>query len=106
MGGYISFKAWRGQGILYEMMAMMNQNSAVMIPQKLWDPLERRLGFFMVVYGVFMGILAIWFSTNLWTFFKTLGFYLSFGLYMMAEMFFLRTQLKKHFLAQSQSLRG
>jgi intracellular septation protein len=109
MGGYISYKAWRGQGILYEMMTMMpkpaSAQSSGTIPEFLWAPLERRLGFFMIIYGFFMGTLAIWFSTDLWTFFKTIGFYLSFGLYMLVEMFFLRTKLKQHMISSAKRQR-
>jgi intracellular septation protein len=103
MGGFITFKAFRGKGFMYEMLETFNPNPP---PEPVWAPIERRLGLFLLVYGCFMGSLALWGTTDQWTFFKTIGFYIVFTILMVIEGFFMRKRMKDYFAEQQELLRS
>jgi intracellular septation protein len=93
-GGFILIKLRMGKGLMQEMMEEMSSQP---MPAPLIRHLERNMAVLLLVYGVFMAGLAVYASTGTWAFFKTIGFYLCFGVFMLAEMFYLRAK-KHHFM--------
>ena len=91
MGGYLLFRALRGNGLMVETMESMGRD----IPDKeAFKSLERDLGVFMMAYGIFMAYVAFNLSTSQWTFFKTIGFYIVSVFFFIIEMVILRRKIK------------
>lgn len=92
MGTYLLFRVIRGNGLMIETMESMGRE----IPDKeAFHSLERDLAIFMIAYGIFMAFVAIYLTTSQWTFFKTIGFYISSFLFFGVEMVILRKKIKK-----------
>ncbi|MBL6990304.1 MAG: septation protein IspZ [Bacteriovoracaceae bacterium] len=96
IGAYLLYKVKVGKGLLYEMMESLNQ---VVPPVEIIRNLETHLGFLFVLYGMFMGLIAGFASTDYWLFFKTAGFYMVFFLFMACEIIWLRLSLRKKYIA-------
>lgn len=95
MGSYLLIKVLKGKGLMYEMMEAFNHD---LPPLPVWRPLEFHLSLLFLGYGLFMGVVALFFSTSQWLFYKTAGFYISFIVFMGIEFYFLRRRLKKYLL--------
>jgi len=65
------------------------------LPESIMKTLEKHLAFFLLFYGFFMAYLAFYASTARWTFFKTIGLYLCFFVFMVFEMLLIRRKLQK-----------
>lgn len=92
MGGFLLFKNLTGKSIILEML----ESTQGKIPnKKMISLLERDLGIFMIIYGVFMAYVALNLSTGQWTFFKTIGFYIVSVVFFGAELFSMRFRLNK-----------
>lgn len=91
MSLYMLYKLKRGDGLFYEMMMMMNKEKVP--PKEIVLRLEKHLAIFLLLYGVFMGVIAIWATTSQWRFFKMEGLYLCLGIFMVFEMILLRKKL-------------
>ena len=95
MGGYLIFKSWRGSGLMEEMMLTM------MEPQRrpplfVIKTMELHASIFFLIYGVFMGGVALYWSTDRWLFFKTAGFYICFFIFFIFELFIIRMRMKRY----------
>lgn len=102
MGGYLLYKIHSGVGLFLEMMRATNPEKQ--LPEEMMKRLERDLAYFMIVYGIFMGFIALYGNqftketneelwklwTNRWVFFKTVGFYIAFFLFMVVEFILMR----------------
>jgi len=94
IGGFLLFKLYRGKGLMVEMMESLNQK---MPPVEIFQGVERNLALLFLIYGLFMGGVAIWMETDKWLFFKTVGFYFTFALFLGIEMVRIRLRLKKFY---------
>ena len=65
------------------------------IPEDLMKVMELHIGCLFGVYGLFMVFVALYLETGQWVFFKTIGFYITFFIFLVGEMIFLRSALKK-----------
>jgi intracellular septation protein len=83
------------------MMKEMNPSKAP--PAHIIKQLEAHLAYFLMVYGIFMGALALWGTTSHWTFFKTVGFYIIFFVFFIVEMFIMRKKHKKMLESEQSS---
>ncbi len=90
MGGLLIFKSIRGGSFMYEMMQAMNNP---LPPKKVVIILEKHSGFFMLIYGFFMAVVAFNLSTQQWLFFKTIGFYIAFIIFFLFEIFLMRKKM-------------
>lgn len=102
MGGYLLYKVKTGEGLFLEMMKETNPEKQ--LPEVMLKRLEKHLAFFMIVYGVFMAGIALYGNqytketneelwkvwTNRWLFFKTVGFYIAFFIFMVVEFISMR----------------
>ncbi len=87
MSGYLLWKLKTAEGILWEMLQVTGK---ALPPKMMILRLEKHLAFFLLFYGIFMAGLAIFASTAVWAFFKTIGLYIAFALFMVAELLSLR----------------
>lgn len=92
MGGYLLFKTLRGDGLLYEMSVALNN---AVPPKEILVQLEKHMAILLLIYGIFMGTVAIWGSTDQWIFFKTAGFYLVFFVFIIVEFLLMKRKIKK-----------
>ena len=56
---------------------------------------ELHLAYFLMIYGLWMGGVAIWMSTDAWIFFKTLGFYICFAVFLVIEIISMRRLVRQ-----------
>jgi intracellular septation protein A len=68
----------------------MNEEQRTKVPVSLITTMEKHLAFLFFFYGIFMGYTAIKMSTDQWLFFKTIGFYIAFVIFMVGEFAYLR----------------
>lgn len=86
------FLFWRlksGRGLIAEMSSQMNNNQQ-RIPLKTLNYLERNMALFLLVYGLFMGGVALKMETKQWLFFKTIGFYLASFIFIIGQAALIR----------------
>ncbi len=87
MGLLLIWKTSRGGSYFYEMIQTMNK---ALPPRPLIMMMEKHSGFFLLLYGCFMALIAFRGTTEQWLFLKTIGFYIAFVLFMIFELFYLR----------------
>lgn len=92
IGGFLIYRLKSGRGLMLEMMETMGKE---LPPKEILTNLEFHLAVFFSLYGLFMGGVAIWATTDTWLFFKTIGFYIVFFLFFLIEIFFIRRTIKK-----------
>lgn len=92
LGGVLIYHLLKGKGLMFEMMESMGKAE---IPEPLFRMLEWHMTILLMAYGVFMGSLAIWAETSTWAFFKTIGFYIVFAIFMLVEMLLMRRKLRQ-----------
>ena len=92
MGGYLLFRAMRNNSLMVETMESMGQ--VVHFKDQL-KRVERDMAIFLIVYGFFMAYVAFELSTSQWTFFKTIGFYITALVFFVFEFILLRKSMKK-----------
>ena len=94
MGAYLLFKLWKGTGLMEEMMlAMMEETRRP--PPFIIRILELHSSIFFLLYGIFMGYVALYWSSDRWIFFKTAGFYIAFFSFFIVELVYIRLKMKK-----------
>lgn len=97
MGGIFLFNSFRGKSYFYEIMEHMGR---VVPPREIIIKMEMRLSLFLIFYGMFMAVVAFKLSTSQWIFFKTIGLYIAFAIYMVMEVLILRREMKKLYQQQ------
>lgn len=93
MGGFLFYKSYKGDGLIYDMAITMNQKTAP--PKEILNSMELHLSVLLIVYGIFMAFVAFFLKTSQWLFFKTAGFYIVFFIFLIFEMIIMRRKLKK-----------
>lgn len=101
IAGFMIFRLWRGEGLMWEMMQSMPNKPQV--PAFFFQTMEKHMVLLFGGYGLFMGYVALKLSTDQWLFFKTLGFYIAFGVFSVFEMIYLRLKVKKWHKNQQKS---
>lgn len=75
------------------MMAMMEESRRP--PKFIIRILELHSSVFFLLYGIFMGYVAIYLSSDRWIFFKTAGFYIAFVGFFLIELIYIRLKMKR-----------
>jgi intracellular septation protein len=101
IGGFMIFRLWKGQGMMWEMMESMPNKTPM--PAFIIQSLEKHMVLLFMGYGFFMVFVALKLTTDEWLFFKTLGFYIVCGVFFLFEMIYLRLTVKKWHQAQQAS---
>jgi intracellular septation protein len=94
MSAFMGFRLWKGEGMLVEMMKSLPQNNN-QLPDFIMKSIEKHVCFFFLFYSIFMAYVAIYMATDNWLFFKTIGLYTIFGIFMMIEFILIRLKIKK-----------
>ncbi len=92
ISGFLMFKKYQGHSIMLDMLKDMNQK--VPLPPEAYKKLEWHMCLFLIGFSIWMAHIALHETTATWLFWKTGGFYLAFGIFMVVEMLILRFYLK------------
>lgn len=92
---FFIYRLRAGSGVFSEMMEAMDQSKRP--PDFLIKAMEVHMTYLFVLYGVLMAVLAIWFSTSVWVFFKTAGLYIILILFMGVQFFLNKKRMKLHY---------
>ncbi len=90
---FLSYKKFKGHSVLLDMIKDMGQVPP--LPEFVYKVMEWHLTLFLLAFAFFMAKVAIYDSTSVWLFWKTAGFYMAFGGFMIVEMFYLRLILRR-----------
>jgi intracellular septation protein len=93
IAGFLVYKKIRKQSLMVEMLRDFKQTPP--LPSEFYAQLEWHLCLFLIAFALFMAHVAVNLSTSTWVFWKTGGFYIVFGIFMVGEMIFLRHKLRK-----------
>ncbi len=91
---YMGLKLKKGSGFFKEMMIEMKPE-AVLPPDIILKSMERNMVIMFIIYGIVMGVLAIWFPTSVWVFFKTAGLFIVLGVFMVVQMILNKRAIQK-----------
>lgn len=94
VSSFLVFKKIKGESLMVDMMKDMGQDKLPM-PPVVYKLIEWHLCLFLFAFAFFMAKVAVYETTATWLFWKTGGFYLAFGVFLVFEMIFLRWHLKK-----------
>lgn len=92
LGSILFIQNFRGKSIMWKTVCEFQDRPP---PYALIETMEKHIAIFTIIYGIFMGALAIWRSTEEWVFFKTAGFYIAFLLFATGEVLFLRKKINQ-----------
>jgi intracellular septation protein len=93
IAAFLVFKKLKGESLMLQMLDDFKQRPP--LPAELYFTLETHLCAFLVFFAVFMAHVAVNESTATWLFWKTGGFYLAFGGFMLVEYAYLRWRIKR-----------
>ena len=93
LAGFFIYKRIKNQSIMVEMLKDLRQKQ--LFPEQTYKMIEWHMCLFLVVFASFMAFVALRESTATWLFWKTGGFYVAFGGFMIFEMIFLKLHLRK-----------
>lgn len=91
---YIAWKIKTGSGFFLEMLNDMKPD-APKPPEFILKSMERNIVIMFFLYGVLMAVLAVWFETSVWAFFKTAGFFVIIGIFMVIQMVLNKRAMKR-----------
>jgi intracellular septation protein len=93
IGGYLLFQKLRGHSLMLDMLSDMKQKAP--LPPEAYRVMEWHMCVFLFAFAVWMAHVAVNTSTANWLFWKTGGFYIAFGGFMIGEMLFLKWYLRR-----------
>ena len=93
LGTFLIFKKIKNQSLMLEMLNDMKQRPP--LPEIFYKKIELHLSLFLLGFALFMAWVALSLSTANWLFWKTGGFYLAFGGFMIFEMVYIRFFMKE-----------
>ena len=88
VASFLIFKKVQGHSLMLDMLKDMGQVPP--LPEETYKTLEWHMTLFLLVFAVWMAKVAVYETTATWLFWKTGGFYLAFGGFMVLEMVYLR----------------
>jgi len=94
VAGFLLFKKFKGHSLMLDMIKDMGQKQP--LPDEVYRTLETHMCIFLLAFAGFMARVAIVKSTADWLFWKTAGFYMAFGGFMVIEMIFMQWYLRRN----------
>lgn len=88
LAGFLLFKKIKNQSLMVEMLRDMKQKPP--LPEEIYKVMEWHMCLFLIGFAFFMAYIAIMQSTSVWLFWKTGGFYIAFGCFIVVEMIYIR----------------
>lgn len=92
---YMGYKLKSGKGFFKEMMMEMRPD-ALHPPDFIMKSMERNMVIMFGLYGILMAVLAVWFPTAIWVFFKTAGLFVVMGIFLVVQMLLNKKAIKRH----------
>jgi intracellular septation protein len=92
VGVFIGVQRLRGKSLFLDMIPEDKKNNT---PDFLLPMMEKHVGILFACYGCFMAYVALKLTTAQWIFYKTIGFYIVFAVFMLVEFLVIRIMLKK-----------
>lgn len=93
VASFLIYKKIQGHSLMLDMLKDMGQVPP--LPETVYKTIEWHMTLFLLIFAGFMAKVAIYNSTSSWVFWKTGGFYLAFGGFMVLEMVYLRFRLRR-----------
>lgn len=93
LAGFLGFKKIKKQSLMVDMLRDMKQR--IPLPEEIYKKMEWHMLVFLVSFAVFMGHVALKETTATWLFWKTGGFYIALGSFMLFEMIFIRWTFRR-----------
>lgn len=94
VASFLVFKKFKGESLMFQMMQDMKQKEQ--LPAEVYKIMEWHICLFLIGFAVFMARVAIYETTANWLFWKTGGFYIVFGVFMLFEMIYIQWIMKKN----------
>jgi intracellular septation protein len=88
LSSYLLFKKFKKQSLMLEMLEDMKQK--VPLPPEIYRIMEWHMCLFLIGFALFMAWVALKDTTATWLFWKTGGFYIAFGGFMILEMIYIQ----------------
>jgi len=88
LASYLVFKKIKKQSLMVEMLNDMKQKPP--LPDEIYKIMEWHMCVFLIGFAGFMAFVALKESTATWLFWKTGGFYIAFGGFMIVEMAYIQ----------------
>jgi intracellular septation protein len=101
ISSFMIYKLKTSNGLMSEMMEGMPKKN-VRPPVLVLRSFETHFIFFTLCYSGLMCFLAITQTTKVWALFNTIGFYISFFVFLIIEVFLMRKKLKQHALLNNK----
>lgn len=92
LASYLVFKKIKKQSLMVEMLNDMKQKPP--LPDEIYKIMEWHMCLFLIGFAGFMAWVAVKETTATWLFWKTGGFYIAFGGFMILEMIFIRVFMR------------
>lgn len=93
LAGFLLFKKIKNQSLMLDMLNDLKQKPP--LPETVYKTMESHLCFFLFVFAGFMAWIAVNSETSTWLFWKTGGFYIAFGLFMVLEFIFIQFSVRR-----------
>lgn len=93
VAGFLVYKKLQGHSLMLDMIKDMGQKPP--LPDDAYKIMEWHMTLFLLGFAAFMAKVAIYETTATWIFWKTGGFYIAFGGFMLLEMIYLRFTMRR-----------
>jgi len=90
---FLIYKMIKKESLLWQMLKDMGQMPP--FPEAIYKTIELHMVIFLLLFSTWMIKVAVYHTTANWLFWKTGGFYIVFGAFMVLEMFYLRFRMKR-----------
>lgn len=92
LAAFLIFKKIKNESLMVEMLKDMKQK--IPMPEEIYKKMELHMTFFLLGFAAFMAHVAVNETTATWLFWKTGGFYIAFGGFMVLEIIYLRSIIR------------
>jgi intracellular septation protein len=90
---FLIYQKIKGNSLMMNMLKDMGQLPP--LPESIYKIIEWHMSLFLIGFALFMAKVAVYDSTATWLFWKSIGFYIAFGAFMILEMLYLRFQFRR-----------
>lgn len=94
LSSFLIYKKTRNESLMVEMLKDMKQK--IPLPEDFYKKMEWHMCLFLILFATFMAYVALKESTATWLFWKTGGFYIAFGGFMLVEMVFIKWHMRRN----------
>lgn len=88
LSSYLFFKKFKNESLMIEMLKDLKQKPPM--PDIFYKKMEWHLCLFLIAFAFFMVWITLMETTTVWLFWKTGGFYIAFGTFMIFELIYLK----------------